>query len=246
MNDRTRLYQRLPVTEDVAWWSERASHAPGGTVLYLGCGTGRLAAPLAQVARRLVGVDIDPAMLAAFRARLDASELAGRVALVQADVARLDLDGARFGLVVLPSSLLNGITDPDARAATLTAAAAHCAQDGQVVLQVLNPYWMAHHDPSVRGRLEPADGGPPTEVVIRQLDFDPWAQRQRAQITYRFPDGEEMADDVDAVAIHPQELRALTRAAGLRIVERWGARPGSDPLSAAGATWHLICRPAPA
>ncbi len=103
-----RLYRRLPETPDADWWAGLAGGSPDGRVLYVGCGTGRLALPVARKATALVGVDHDAAMLAAFRERLDREpDLAERIRLVEADASTLNL-GDRFGLVVLPSNLLNG------------------------------------------------------------------------------------------------------------------------------------------
>lgn len=242
-DDRVRLYQRLPVTGDADWWVKLAADAPDGRVLYVGCGTGRLAVTLAAEAAELVGVDVDAGMLAAFRERLDAApELADRIRLVEAPAQDLNL-GERFGLVVLPSNLLNGVTDPSARTSAVRQAARHCLRSGRVVLQVLNPYWMACQDPTGRGRIVPRDGGPAIDVTIRTLGFDPWEQRQRATLTYRFADGEELVDAVDAVALYPRELRALVFQAGLEIVETHGAEPGASELDLQGGTWHLVCRP---
>lgn len=242
MRNNARLYERLPATEDVTWWQDLASRAPGGRVLYVGCGTGRLAIPMAQVCQELVGVDRDPDMLEALEARLQGTPVAARVRIVASEAAELDVDG-EFGLVVLPSSLLNGIHDPAERTAAARAAAAACRSDGLVVLQVLNPYWMACDDPSARGRIGSADGSEPIDVAIRMVGFDAWEQHQQARITYRFADGEELVDDIDAVALYPRELRALAYQAGLDIVERWGAVPGQDELAVAGGSWHLVCRP---
>lgn len=242
MNEQLRLYERLPATEDVAWWRDRAASAPGGRVLYVGSGTGRLAIPIAEVSTELVAVDRDPDMLSAFAARIQGTPLAARIELVRAEAAELDLPGS-FGLVVLPSSLLNGIHDPAERTAAARAAAGLCRPDGHVVLQVLNPYWMACDDPSARGRITGADGGEPVDVAIRMVGFDAWEQRQQARITYRFADGEELVDEIDAIALYPRELRALAFQAGLDVVERWGALPGQDELGVSGGSWHLVCRP---
>lgn len=242
MNARSELYERLPATDDVTWWRERAAAAPGRRVLYVGCGTGRLAIPIAEVCDELVAVDRDPEMLRTFAARIEGTELADRIELVESEAAELRVDG-RFGLVVLPSSLLNGIHDPAERTAATRAAASSCGPDGRVVLQVLNPYWMAGDDRSARGRISAAEGGESIDVAIRMLGFDAWEQRQQASITYRFADGEELVDEIDAIALYPRELRALAFQAGLDIVERWGAVPGRDELALTGGSWHLVCRP---
>ncbi|HEX9887970.1 MAG TPA: class I SAM-dependent methyltransferase [Nitriliruptorales bacterium] len=238
--DIVELYRRLPVTAADEWWVQRAAASSDGRVLYLGCGTGRLALPIAAACSLLVGVDVDPGMLEAFAARVG-EELTGRVDLVRASARELDL-GDRFGLVVLPSNLLNGIVDPAERAQVVHAAADHCREDGQVVMQVLNPYWMAARRGSGAGVLEPrGPDGERVEVGIEQITFDPWEQRQRATLVYRFPDGRELIDHIDAVALYPRELRALAYGAGLEISQRLGSDPRSDLLGRDGGTWHLVC-----
>lgn len=237
------LYRRLPVTTTDAWWVSRAAASSDGRVLYLGCGTGRLALPIAEACELLVGVDVDRGMLEAFAERL-AGPLRDRVRLIRGSAAEVDV-GERFGLVVLPSNLLNGLVEPDQRAALMRTAAGHCREDGEVVLQVLNPYWMAAQQGGGVGALEPEPGGERVEVSIEELSFDAWEQRQQGTLVYRFPDGSQLTDRVDAVALYPIELRAMASQAGLEIVERRGADPARDALGVPGGTWHLVCRPRP-
>ena len=210
-------------------------------MLYLGCGTGRLALPLSRVADEVVAVDDDEAMLEVLRDRTP-PELAPRLRIVHADAAALRLDET-FGLVALPSSLLNGILDDERRAGVLAAAARHCRDDGEAVLQVLNPYWLARLDAPEAGVIEPRGGGAPIEVRIEPGELEAWEQRRRARLTYRFPDGAVLHDDLDALALTPRELRRSLDRAGLRIVERWGAVPGRQALDVASPTWHLVCSP---
>ena len=59
--------------DDVVMYRELATSRSGGgsaQVLELGCGTGRVAAPLAEAGLEVVGVDISPAMLALARERV--------------------------------------------------------------------------------------------------------------------------------------------------------------------------------
>ena len=73
----------------------------------LACGTGRVAVPLAEAGHRVVGIDIDPAMLDRARRRGEAAEAdragtAGRLAWREAD-ARLrdETDVGRYRLAIL-------------------------------------------------------------------------------------------------------------------------------------------------
>jgi ubiquinone/menaquinone biosynthesis C-methylase UbiE len=59
---------------------------PGGTVVDVGCGTGRAVADLAGLGAHAIGVDLDPAMLAAARDRFPGLDLR------EADAADLPLD----------------------------------------------------------------------------------------------------------------------------------------------------------
>lgn len=78
---------------DVPFWRRLASRA-GGPVLELGCGTGRIAVPLARAGVRVFGLDRSHAMLARARTRVGRSGLAGLVTLVRGDVRRLPFVGA--------------------------------------------------------------------------------------------------------------------------------------------------------
>ena len=54
---------------DLPLWLELAAATPGGRVLDIGCGTGRVALPLAHAGHPVTAVDIDAALLAALARR---------------------------------------------------------------------------------------------------------------------------------------------------------------------------------
>ena len=86
--------------DDILMYRELARRRGGGvpaTVLELGCGTGRVAAPLAQSGLEVVGVDVRPAMLELARERRDVLPLT----LLQGDLRTLHL-GRRAPLLLLP------------------------------------------------------------------------------------------------------------------------------------------------
>ena len=73
---------------DVAFWRNLARQHPG-TVLELGCGTGRLSLPLLKSGADLVGVDRSEAMLNRLRLKARRAGLAGEARVVRGDIRRL-------------------------------------------------------------------------------------------------------------------------------------------------------------
>jgi SAM-dependent methyltransferase len=95
------------------------------SVLDAGCGTGRVAVELARRGVDVVGVDLDPDLLA--QARAKAPELEWLVA----DLAGLDL-GRTFDVVVLAGNVL-GFVDARRRAETVASLARHVDGGGVLV-----------------------------------------------------------------------------------------------------------------
>src|SRR6266566_799214 len=94
----------------------------------LGCGTGRITMALAQMGKRVTGLDLSERMLeraARKRAALNKEERE-RVHLVQADMAQFDL-GEKFQLVIIPFrpvSALAGSARPGRLPGTCSQASA--------------------------------------------------------------------------------------------------------------------------
>lgn len=93
------------------------------SVLDAGCGTGRVAIELARRGIDVVGVDLDPAMLAAARRKAPA------LAWVEADLATVDLQ-RRFDVVVLAGNVLVFVA-PGTERPVVERMAAHLAPGGR-------------------------------------------------------------------------------------------------------------------
>lgn len=95
------------------------------TVLDAGCGTGRVAVELARRGIDVVGVDLDPGLLAGARAK--APGLDWR----EADLATVDLDRT-FGVVVLAGNVMIFL-EPGQEPAVVANMARHLAPGGALV-----------------------------------------------------------------------------------------------------------------
>lgn len=101
-----------------------ARFAPA-TVLDAGCGTGRVAVELARRGVDVVGVDVDPSMLATAR------RLAPPLTWVEADLTAFEL-GRRFDVVLLAGNVPL-FARPGTTGALLARCAAHLADHGVLI-----------------------------------------------------------------------------------------------------------------
>lgn len=195
------FYRRLPAVGEPELI--RAAIAPGASVLDLGCGPGRIAAPLVALGHRVTGVDDGPAMIAALPAEVEG---------IVADARTVRL-GRRFGAVLLASHLVN---DPDAGVAFAATAAAHLATGGVVVGETYPAGWDFAESVGREKRMGDARiellratvNGDILEAEVRYgVDDLVWRQPFRARLL-----GEE-------------GLRSLLEAGGLAF-DRWLPRPG--------------------
>ncbi len=133
--DLTRKYYLLGRDRLIA----RLAVPPGGTVLEVGCGTGRNLIAMARryPGARLFGLDISEAMLATARAHVARAGLSDRITLHQADATTFDAQ-ALFGVAafdrVVFSYTLSMIPDWQAalrQGAAVTRGALHLVDFGQ-------------------------------------------------------------------------------------------------------------------
>ena len=106
---------------DVKFWQRLARQVAGPT-LELGCGTGRVAVPLARAGAQVVGIDRSASMLARARKRARRAKLDGSLHLVRGDVRFLPFPAAAFGLVAAPYGILQSLLDDATLEAALAAA----------------------------------------------------------------------------------------------------------------------------
>ena len=126
--------------DDIPFYRKRAN-AIGGSVLELGCGTGRIAIPLAEDGHEIWGVDLSEEMLAQLRekaARLPAS-VAARLRVLHGDMTRFEL-GRKFALVIIPFRAFQSLTERVQQERCLECIRTHLSERGQFVMHVFRPY----------------------------------------------------------------------------------------------------------
>jgi SAM-dependent methyltransferase len=170
-----QLYLRLPDrTEEAALIHDLLP--AGGTVLDLGCATGRLAEPLAGLGHPVTGVDNEPQMLGALHLATG----------VCAEIATLDL-ATRFDAVLLMSHFVNSADDNlvDTMLATVRR---HVRDDGFAVVERHPPGWAATCTESTRDidgvRYTLGDLQRPNDVLTATIryEFDGLSTEQRFSV----------------------------------------------------------------
>jgi SAM-dependent methyltransferase len=235
-------------SDDVDFYLALAGRG-GQNVVELGCGTGRLAIPMAQAGNAVVGVDHDPHMLA--RARTAWAAAGGPVGssleLLEADMLTLDLP-RRFDLVILGLNMLVALAGREAQAAALGVAARHLAPPGRLTLDVSlpGPAELASWDGGLDLAWQRAD--PETGDTVAKL----WSAEYDhvggvATVTTYFDAWPSDGGSVRRVArrdelhlLSATELRALVGQAGLRV-EQAGGDYALSPLDAGSERAVLVC-----
>jgi SAM-dependent methyltransferase len=216
----------------------------GNPIVELGCGTGRLLAPLAAQQRDVTGVDVSGALLEIARNKLAAVDGGRHVKLVQADLRTYDLPRKDYAFAFCTSNTLMHLTTPQDQVIALRNTYRHLRSGAALLIDLFNPdvVRLAQID----GLQEYADrwvdestGTQVVKWVVRTVD---WAQQlQETIFTYE----EILPDGSSRRAICPFTLRFLWRneaelmlqAAGFVVEHIWGDFEGSDYHAASD---HLI------
>jgi SAM-dependent methyltransferase len=139
----------------------------GASILELGCGTGRLLRPLAEMGHQVTGADDSPDMIA----RIPDLET------VLSPIESLRLDRT-FDVVLLASTMINA--DPDTRRAFLATVRHHLRDGGVAVFQMSPPGWFETFS------MESDRDTPGIRYTVRRADWEP--PRMHAKVEYQVND----------------------------------------------------------
>ena len=124
------------VVDDIPFYVEESSRA-GGTVLELGCGTGRVSIPIAQAGIDIVGIDSSSAMLKKAREK---SREAGtpNLKLLHADMRDFNIS-SKFSLVIIPFRGLLSLLSVDDEMRALMNIKRHLEPGGKLIFDIFVP-----------------------------------------------------------------------------------------------------------
>jgi SAM-dependent methyltransferase len=140
--DLPAIYDSVPAytgRRDMQFYSDEATEV-GGSVLEVGCGTGRILLPIARLGFPIDGLDTSPPMLERCRTNLTAEPDAvrRRVSLHRGDARAFDL-GRKFDLVIAPFRVMQHMITIEDQLGFLGSAARHLAPGGRLAFDVFNP-----------------------------------------------------------------------------------------------------------
>jgi SAM-dependent methyltransferase len=228
------------MTSDLPFWGAQA-RACGGPILELGCGTGRVAIPLAKLGYAVTGIDLADAMLT--EARSKAAEQLVDVEWVKADMRDFNL-GRTFGLVIIPANALCHLLTLSDFETCLDSVKRHLGPDGRFVIDVFVPKmellldkpgerfpFAEYYDPDIHS----------TVVVTESYIYEPDTQIKRVTTHHTIP-GQE-AEYVGALHMRmyfPQELDALIKYNGFRVDAKYGSYE-RGPFTANSEKQLIVC-----
>ncbi len=199
---------------DLTLWEDLAEGTDA--VLDLGCGTGRVALHLARRGHAVLGLDRDPALVAALGK--GAADLA--VEAVVSDARDFEL-GREFGLVLAPMQLLQLFAGAAERIACLHRVAAHLAPGGVAAFAIVESMPPAVDDTPPLPDTRELDGWVFSSLPL-EARIEPAGIRVRRLRQTVSPAGElsEEPDEVLLRALDAPTLEGEAEAAGLRPAGR--------------------------
>ena len=124
---------------DVEFFVDEAL-AANGSVLEIGCGTGRVLIPTARAGVSITGIDASSAMLARCRVKVavEPEKVQQKIELVEADMRHFNL-GKTFALATVPFRPFQHLLTVVDQVACLTTIHRHLDRDGRLILDLFNP-----------------------------------------------------------------------------------------------------------
>ena len=214
---------------DVSFYLDQSSQA-GGSVLELGCSTGRITELLADFGKSIYAVDPSESQLNFARSKIGLLANSDRVTLVQSSLSDLDLDSSqKYGLAVVPCFAFMSLIDSDQQQQFLNIVRRQLSPGGRLVIDLAvpnlevmlgDPSTMYHHMDLV------TENGDKI-VVYTQGDYEEYSQVGYLKVAADFLDQSglvtrRVVHDLEFRYTFRWEMYHLLRACGFEILSLYG------------------------
>jgi SAM-dependent methyltransferase len=203
--------------------------AADGSILELGCGTGRVLVPLALDGYYVTGLELSETMLAAARAKVEAAEVDDRVTLIQGDMRDFEIP-SRFALAFIPINTFMHCYDTHQQLACLRCIHRHLQPGGHLIVDVYHPDLQALLESDGRlvsegTILDPETGHTIHRLYTRRLDL----AAQIQHITFIMDETDSGGTvrrtlfPFDMRFVYRYEMELLLHVAGYRLEAVYGS-----------------------
>ncbi|HEV2527611.1 MAG TPA: class I SAM-dependent methyltransferase [Thermomicrobiales bacterium] len=236
------------LTDDVELYKQFA-YASGDPILELACGTGRILVPLARAGYRVTGVDLSEPMLDRARDALESIVGVPDYHLVALDMANAaSAPGGPFGLVIIGLNSLLHATDADEQRRVLAGARQACDDQGQLIIDVLNPSPEALQQlagTALDGSWEMPDGTRVMKTSDRKISSADQIIATTMWYDVVAPDGtmRRRVTGFELRWLYPSELLLMLELTGWQDIQVYGSWE-LDPLTDTSERLIVTARPA--
>jgi SAM-dependent methyltransferase len=208
------------LTADIPFWIDMASQY-GSPVLELCCGTGRVAASLAEKGFSVTGIDISDSMLS------EAKRKTSQVNWMRSDITNFKLD-KKFSLIIIPGNSLGHLLDLESIESCLSCIRKHLQPEGRLIIDLVNNYsrdnleFYLDKSPVLFSTYPDPDGKGEITVTCRnEVDFS--TQINREEWLFKFIEqGKEVTQEVKYRFYASKELETLLRYNGFSLESNLG------------------------
>lgn len=133
----------------------RCAVAAGGSILELGCGTGRILLPIAQQGCQITGLDLSTHMLSKCRQKLKSIGIDSddHVRLIQGDMTGFKLDST-FRLTIIPFHAFQHLVGVDDQVGCLRSINRHLDMKGRLIFDIFHVDFKKINDPALLTEVE--------------------------------------------------------------------------------------------
>jgi SAM-dependent methyltransferase len=218
------------VINDIPFYIEYAKKHNCNNILELGCGTGRIAIPLAKEGFNVTGLDLSNEMLDVFKQKLDKFDdsVKNKIELIHGNMADFNLN-KKFDFIIVPFRAFQCLTDDSDIENSINCIKNHLNNEGIFIVNVFNPRIDAENwCCSVRIQWERLDENTGNYVIKKYSQDKIDAQNRIIYITFIYEVKHKagnisiLEDKLKLKYHYEDNLQDIVEKAGLKVKEKFG------------------------